>query len=389
MKLTSRQRVLKAINHEEPDRIPIDIGGTLITTIHKTAHRNLMDYLGFPNSGEDLYDIIQQAVRPDPRILDRFGNDCYCILPGFSNDWSLEITSDPQGSYFTDEWGVIYKKPYGGFYFDVYKSPLSNATAADLKCFSFPNGRDHGRVKDLRSRTRKIFNETEYALIMSDGTWGIMQHTAILLGFERYYDCFSTDLSFLLNVMEKVLEFEFAYMDTVLPEVKDYVQIVSTSDDLGTQSGPMINPEIYREWIKPLHKSLIEHIKRRCDAKIFFHSCGAISQFIPDLIEIGVDILNPVQVSANKMDSKKLKSEYGKDITFWGGGCDTQGVLPRGTPKDVRTEVLNRITDFAPGGGFVFCPVHNIQPEVPPANLVSMYDTLLDHGHYPLKFEGA
>jgi uroporphyrinogen decarboxylase len=224
---------------------------------------------------------------------------------------------------------------------------------------------------------------------MSDGTWGIMQHTAILLGFERYYDCFSTDLSFLLNVMEKVLEFEFAYMDTVLPEVKDYVQIVSTSDDLGTQSGPMINPEIYREWIKPLHKSLIEHIKRRCDAKIFFHSCGAISQFIPDLIEIGVDILNPVQVSANKMDSKKLKSEYGKDITFWGGGCDTQGVLPRGTPKDVRTEVLNRITDFAPGGGFVFCPVHNIQPEVPPANLVSMYDTLLDHGHYPLKFEGA
>ncbi len=387
MGLTSRQRVLKAINHEEPDRIPIDIGGTLITTIHRTAHRNLMEYLGWSHFEEDLYDVIQQAVRPDPRILNRFGNDSYCILPGSSSAWSLEITSHKQASYFTDEWGVVYKKPHGGFYFDLYESPLAKATMGDLKSFPWPDGNDPGRTKDLKSRTQEIFNNTEYALIMSDGTWGIMQHTAILLGYERYYNCFTTDLRFLRAVMERVLEFEFTYMDAILPEVKDYMHIVNTSDDLGTQLGPLINPKTYRKWIKPLHKSLIEHIRKHCTAKIFFHSCGAISEFIPDLIDIGIDILNPVQVSAEGMDSKKLKREFGADLTFWGGGCDTQKILPRGTPKNVKAEVLRRISDFASGGGFVFCPVHNIQADVPPENLVAMYETVLEHGRYPLRFD--
>jgi uroporphyrinogen decarboxylase len=343
-----------------------------------------MNYLGHSLLTEDLYDLIQQVVRPDQRVLDRFGNDCTCILPGQSSAWSLDITRDQQGSYFTDEWGIVYKKPHGGFYFDLYKSPLSSATIADLKSFPWPDGGDSGRTTDLRSRTRRMFDETDYALIMSDGTWGIMQHTAILLGYERYFDCFASDLKFLRAVMERVLEFEFAYMDAVLPKVKDYVQIVNTSDDLGTQLGPLINPKTYREWIKPLHRSLIEHIKKHCNAKIFFHSCGAISEFIGDLIEIGIDILNPVQVSAEGMDSKKLKREFGTDITFWGGGCDTQRTLPRGTPEDVQAEVLRRIADFAPGGGFVFCPVHNIQADVPPENLVAMYETVLSRGRYPL-----
>ncbi len=389
MRLTSRQRVLKAVNHQEPDRIPIDIGGTLITTIHRTAHKNLMEYLGWSQFEEDLYDIIQQVVRPDPKILDRLANDCYCILPGPSSAWSLQITNDQQATYFTDEWGVVYKKPHGGFYFDVYKSPLTSATMSELRRFSWPDGGDPGRTKNLRSRAQEVFDGTDYALIMSDGTWGIMQHTAILLGYERYYDCLATDLRLLRTIMEKVLEFEFAYMDAVMPEVSDYVHIVNTSDDLGTQSAPLLNPKTYRKWIKPLHKSLIEHIKKHCDAKIFFHSCGAIFEFIPDLIEIGVDILNPVQVSAAGMDSKKLKREFGRDLTFWGGGCDTQRILPRGTPQEVRTEVLHRMADFAPGGGFVFCPVHNIQADVSPENLVAMYETVLEHGCYPLKFHSA
>jgi uroporphyrinogen decarboxylase len=383
MDLTSRQRVLKAVNHEEPDRVPIDIGGTLLTGIHKNAHKNLVEYLGYPYVEEDL-DIIQQLVKPDQRILDRFGNDCYRVLPGLPRSWSLEISGDEQGKYFTDEWGIVFKMPHRGFYFDVHKSPLSKATIGELKSFSWPNGKDPGRRIGLRERASKIYTDTEYALIMGDGTWGLMLHTAILLGFERYYDCFASDLRFLRAVLEKILEFEFDYMDSILPEVRNYIQIVQISDDLGTQLGPMINPKTYRELVKPLHRSLIENIRKHCDAKIFFHSCGAVSDFIPDFIEIGVDILNPVQVSAAGMDSKKLKAEFGNDIAFWGGGCDTQRVLPRGTPNDVKMEVSRRIHDFAPGGGFVFCPVHNVQSDVPPENLVAMYETALDCGGYPL-----
>jgi uroporphyrinogen decarboxylase len=381
MKLTSRDRVIKAINHEEADRIPIDLGGTIETGIHRIAQKNLMEYLGYPYA-EDQLDIIQQLARPDQRILDRFRGDCYCILPEPPRTWTLEITSDEDATYFTDEWGVVFKKPHRGFYFDVHKSPLAEAGMADLGSFSWPDGKDPGRISGLGEKAQKVFNDTEYALIMGDGTWGLLAETAVLLGFERFYDCFIDNPKLIRTIVEKVLEFELGYMESILPEVKDYIQIVAIADDLGTQSGPMINPKIYREWVKPLHKCLIEHIKKLSGSRVFFHSCGAVSDFIPDFIEIGVDILNPVQVSAKGMDSNDLKKEFGADITFWGGGCDTQQVLPRGTPDQVKNEVIRRISDFSPGGGYVFCPVHNIQPDVPPENLLTMYETVLKHGSY-------
>jgi uroporphyrinogen decarboxylase len=156
------------------------------------------------------------------------------------------------------------------------------------------------------------------------------------------------------------------------------------SDDLGTQNGLMMSPEIYRKLIKPAEKRVWEFIKTKTSAFLFLHSCGSVRKLIPDFIELGVDILNPVQISAKDMIPKELKREFGRDLTFWGGGCDTQKVLPFGTTEEVEEEVKRRISEFAPGGGFVFNPVHTIQPKVPAENIIRMFDTAKKHGTYPI-----
>jgi len=362
----------------------LDFGGTNCSTIHRTAHKNLMNLLGFNEFEEEVYDIVQQVVRPDVRLLEMFGSDTYLLLPNFGSSFELQITQDKQYSYFTDEWGARYRMPHKGFFYDFFKNPLAEASHNDLKKYKFPDPYDKGRVRNLNSAARKAFEQSDYAIIMSDGIWGMMQHSALLLGFQRFYEAIAGDIKFILTLMDRLLEYEYGYWDAVMREVKNYIQIVHISDDLGGQHGPNINPEAYRKFIKPYHKKLINYIKKLADIKILFHSCGSVYEFIPDFIEIGVDILNPVQVSAANMNSEKLKKEFGNDITFWGGGVDTQHVLPLGTPEEVREEVRRRILDFAAGGGFVFAAVHNIQANVPAVNLKAMFDTLNEFGKYTI-----
>lgn len=382
--MTSRERVLTAIAHKEPDRIPVDFGGTNCSTIHSIAHRNLMELMGFKHFEEEMYDIIQQVVRPDQRLLKIFGADTYLILPGFSDDFSLEITSDRSYSYLTDEWGAKYRKPHKGFFYDFYSNPLAETTQEQFKKFKFPDPRNKGRTKNLNKQAKNIFENTEYALIMSDGIWGMLQHSALLLGFYRLYETLASDQILITSILDRLLEYEMGYWESVFNEVRGYIQIVHISDDLGGQFGPNINPLTYRKIIKPYHKRLIDFIRKKADVKILFHSCGSIYEFIPDFIDMGIDILNPVQVSAANMDSAKLKKEFGRDITFWGGGIDTQKVLPFGTPEEVREEVKKRIADFAPGGGFVFTTVHNIQANIPAINIRTMFETAMESGNYPI-----
>jgi uroporphyrinogen decarboxylase len=181
-----------------------------------------------------------------------------------------------------------------------------------------------------------------------------------------------------------VADYQVALYDHVLAEVGDYIQVVMVGDDLGTQNGPMISPDTYRKLVKPAQKRVWQFIKSRTKAFLFLHSCGAVRRFIPDWIELGLDILNPVQVAARDMDPKTLKAEFGRDLTFWGGGCDTQHVLTFGTPDDVEREVRRRIYELGPGGGFVFNQVHNIQPQVPAANILKMFETVFEYGTYPI-----
>jgi uroporphyrinogen decarboxylase len=190
------------------------------------------------------------------------------------------------------------------------------------------------------------------------------------------------DPAFATALLAKLVEAHIRRLEQILPAVEGYVQVIQVGDDLGMQDGPQLSPRLYRQVVKPWHKKLYQYIKEHTSARLFLHACGSVYAFIPDFIEMGVDILNPVQVSARDMDTKRLKQAFGKDITFWGGGCDTQKVLPFGTPAEVREEVKRRIDDLAPGGGFVFNQVHNIQAGVPPENIMAMYEAVHDFGGY-------
>jgi uroporphyrinogen decarboxylase len=199
----------------------------------------------------------------------------------------------------------------------------------------------------------------------------------MLRGYETFMEDLVLDPRLVEALLTVLVDAYCARADRVLPALGDSVDVVLVNDDLGTQAGPMLSPELYRKLIKPHQRRLFAHIKSRTSAALLLHSCGSVRYAIPDLIEIGVDALNPVQVSAAGMDSAELKREFGRDITFWGGGCDTQRVLSRGSVEEVREEVKRRVGDLAPGGGFIFCQVHNIQPEVPPENVVAMLEAVL------------
>jgi uroporphyrinogen decarboxylase len=209
-----------------------------------------------------------------------------------------------------------------------------------------------------------------------------MEMAAWMRGFDNYFSDFANNEKFLVALMTKVMELKMQYWGIALHEAGDHVSAVNEADDFAGQFRMLISPAMYRRIVKPLHKQLFDFIHARTKAKLFFHSCGAIRPVIRDLIEIGVDIINPVQVSATGMDSAELKHEFGPDITFWGGGVDTQRVLGTGTPEDVRADTRRRIEDLAPGGGFVFATVHNIQGNVPAENIMAMWETLQEYGVY-------
>ena len=218
---------------------------------------------------------------------------------------------------------------------------------------------------------------------------GLTEMLFRLRGFEDGYMDLAADPALARALMERVLEEKLAWWGAILPELGDAVDVVGEADDLGGQATPLFAPRTYRALVKPLHAELIAFIRARTRAKVLFHSCGAIRELLPDLVEIGVDVLNPVQVSAAGMETAALKRDFGRDLVFWGGGVDTQGVLGSGTPDDVRTEVRRRVADLAPGGGFVFASVHNIQANVPPENVAAMWEAVAACGAYPVGAEAA
>jgi len=234
----------------------------------------------------------------------------------------------------------------------------------------------------MRERAQHAATVEQHGVFIGGLSAGIMEMAAWTRGFANYFSDFANNEKLLVALMRKVMELKMAYWEKALAEVGDYVDAVNEADDFAAQFRMLISPGMYRKIVKPLHKELFDFIHAHTKAKLFFHSCGAIRPVIGDLIEIGVDILNPVQVSATGMDSAELKKEFGKDVTFWGGGVDTQRVLGDGTLEQVRADTRRRIEDLAPGGGFVFATVHNIQGNVPPENIMAMWETLQEFGRY-------
>jgi len=263
----------------------------------------------------------------------------------------------------------------------VYHPLESINTIEELKKHNFYLPIDEDTLNELHKRAKNLYENTDYALMLN-GAGGIYEWAQGLRGWGQFMMDLAGDPEFAGVLLDKLVEANIQRLEQVLPVVEGYVQIVQTGDDLGIQAGPQLSPKLYKQVVKPRHKRLYQYLREHTDAYIFIHTCGSVYEFIPDFIEMGIDILNPVQVSAKDMDTKKLKDEFGKDVTFWGGGCDTQKVLPFGTPSEVKEEVKKRINDLAPDGGFVFTQVHNIQAGIPPENIMAMYGAVKSFGKY-------
>jgi len=382
--LTSRDRVLIALDHQEPDRVPVDVGSTKVSGICAGAYRRILDALGLPARDVQIWDLTQQLAAVEFDVLEALGGDCIPITTADPEPPVVQVEADGS-EWFRDSWGALVRKPRDGFYFDLVEPPLREPTPEALKALSWPDPDDPRRYAGLRDRARRLRETTPYALVgladFGSDILGTFQHNR---GYTESLLDLAANPDFAEAYFERVTDIAVRAWSHFLTEVGDLVDVVTTFDDLGMQDRPLMSVKMYRRLLKDRHARIFETIRRHTKAAIFFHTDGAVLDFIPDLVEIGVQVLNPVQVSSRGMDdTAELKRRFGKELVFWGAGCDSQAVLPRGTPEDVRREAERRIRDLAPGGGFVFAPVHNIQDDVPPENVLAMFETAREAGHYP------
>jgi uroporphyrinogen decarboxylase len=388
--VNSRERILAAINHKEPDKVPIDLGGTIASTITHVANEKLKKYLKINKSGEIVTQPWLEVVLPLDEILDLFETDCRTIRmksptpdPGSSQEvagYSGDLRDKPQGYTFLDEMGTTWIKgeydcsPVGGY-------PLINASLEDLEKHPWPDPYNPGRVEGLKQEARELHEKTDYAILSDIMCGGPFENSLWLRGFEQFLSDLAYDNKFAHTILEKVTDIDIGLWDAQLSQVGEYVDVVCQGDDMGMQSGLQFSPETYRKIIKPYHKKLFSFIRSKTDAKIWLHSCGSVYDIIPDLIEIGIDALNPVQVSAKNMDLKKLKKEYGKDICFWGGGFDVQKI-PFMKLDEIKEEVKKVFDIMKPGGGFVFSGSHNVLPETKGETTYNIFMTAKKYRSY-------
>lgn len=389
--MNARERVMAALHHEVPDRVPIDLGAMRSTGITALAYRRLKEHLGITGGDIYVYDTGQQLAVVEPSILDLFGLDVVPLDLDQLLGWQpytlpdsyparivagFTIETAPDGSVYQLEDGrpVRYRPPSSHYFYRIHHSLAGATTPADLEPFPLQNYSD-GELILLRDRARYLYENTDYA-IMGHFGGSILEAGQDLRGWEQFMIDLARGGPFLEAFLEKLTKFHLANLARYLDAVGPYIQIIAMADDLGTQHALQISPQAYRRWIKPCHSRIYGYVRQHYpEVYVFLHSCGAIYPLIPDLIEAGVQILNPVQISATGMDPVRLKREFGADLTFWGGGCDTQHTLPHGTPEEVAAEVKRLLDIFAPGGGYVFNQVHNIQADVLPENIVAMLET--------------
>lgn len=387
--MTSRERALAALNHQEPDRVPIDIGGLVLYTCwHEDTEARVKKHLGYEGGEAVLNSFISRTVRPDERIRDRFQTDFFGLASQPPSTWQLELHTDEEGgSWFIDEWQCKWRCPPGGHYYDLVTYPLDGATVADVARYKWPDPSDPARLAGLSEMAKDLYENTDYCLCYTP-IWstGVFQVSGMLQGWENHYVNLIANKKVSQAVFDGLTEFNLGQLEAILAAVGDYIQVVNLSDDLGFQDRPMIRLSVFQEMVKPCYKKMVDFIKtKKPELKIVFHSDGAIAQFLPEFIDLGLDATNPVQVSCSGMDdTAKLKREFGDKLTFWGAGVDTQFTLPTGSVEDVRAEVKRRIRDLAPGGGYIFAAIHNVQFDAPPENVVACYDSALKFGTYPI-----
>lgn len=375
-KYTPRERFRSVLEHREPDRVVVDLGG-FQSGITGVAYDKLKRKLGLLRETE-IVERIQQLAKLDEAVLERFEVDTRYIFLKPSANWNPQERVEEDSVSFIDEWGTRWRKPHTSYYFDPVEFPLASAAVDELSRYPWLDPHDRSKVEGLKEEALNL-RERGYAVCTTVS--GVFEQSWYLASLERLLIELRENPRFAEALMDKVLEMQKGIYGNLLEEAGDYLDLIEIWEDISTQQGPLISPNLYKKIIKPRTRELIQFIKQKTKAKVALHSCGSVSWAIDDFIDIGVEVLNPVQVGAANMDTKILKARYGNVLSFW-GGIDTQRILPHGTVREVEEEVRRRVDDLAPGGGYIMAAVHNIQPDVPPENIIGMFDTCLRYGHY-------
>ncbi len=400
--MTSRARVNAALNHEPTDRVPIDMGGTRVTGIASVAYHRLLEHLDLDEAIQ-LYDIKQQLALPSLDVVDRLGGDVVlinrlgptsgmpflcldrwkdgrltdgtpCLVPeayeaNFQEDGTVEVLHEGQV--------VAFRTP-GSLYFDVCTAPLKKAeTCADIDAFVFPDPWSEREEAYIKDQVQRLYYGTDKALFggLSLLNQSFFEIGATLFGYEEFLMNLVLKRDLMEHWLDRMLAHDLEILDKYLAITGPYLSAIQLNDDFGAQESLQISPTLYREMFKPRQKQWIEFARTRTDAKIFLHCDGAIEALLPDFIEIGIDILNPLQTSAKGMDPARIKNTYGKDLSFWGGGVETQTTLPFGSVAEIKQEVRERVELLSRGGGYVFGTIHNIQADIDPAKILAVFET--------------
>lgn len=408
--MTGRERVRAALNHREADRVPVDFGGTRVSGIAATAYRRLAERVGVAGDIR-IYDVKQQLAEPSLAMIRRMGGDVVQVprlgpttgmpflaldewKPGRMTDGSpclVPAAYEPvildDGTIQIHRDGVLYAQRFpSSLYFDVCPAPLAQAeTPADIDRFVWPDPWSDREEAWLRARVGELHAKTDLALFagLPMLCCSFFEVGAVLFGYERFMENLLVNPEMMEHWLDVKLAHDCAILERYLAVAGPYIEAIQTNDDFGAQDALQIPPGLYRSMFKPRQRKWIEFVKARTPAKVFLHCDGAVSEILPDFIEIGIDILNPLQTSARGMEPEKLKREYGRDLSFWGGGVDTQTTLPFGSVDDIRREVRDRVRLLGPGGGFVFTTIHNIQPDIPPEKILAVFETVAECGAYP------
>jgi uroporphyrinogen decarboxylase len=369
--MTHRERVLAALNHRTPDRVPVDIGGTFASTINVRAYDKLKAYLGVPERPTEFDSRRSATAKWDEDVLQKLDVDCRGVIPRGASRTARDL---PDGSY-EDAWGVTWAHPHSEGHYYVRKPVLTGVLTADtLKNYPWPDPDDATYTDGLRERARKLHEETDYAVILCPPV-GVFHQCQFMRGYDQWLIDAAADPVAFAGLADAVLEYWMGLARNLIRACMPYIDAIFYGDDIAFQNGPMMGPAMFRRTMKPRLKQIMDMYRQEAGARIpiIYHTCGAAASLIPDLIDIGVTCLNPVQVAATGMDTAVLKKQFGRDMAFL-GGVDTQWVLPFGTPDDVRAEVRRRVADLNADGGYILGAVHNIQAEVPPENVAAMVD---------------
>jgi uroporphyrinogen decarboxylase len=384
--MNSRERVLAALNHKEPDRVPLDMG-SIQSGIHIKAYERLLEHLDIQDENIQYYDFGQQLAVPCEALLKRFHIDTRYLRPIDSikpRNYQPERVDKYVGNYdaLGVFWGNFASKPLNEIlYYDPVIHPLQNMKSIEeIHSYSWPKKMDIPKFEDLR-KTGEMLRKTDYAI--STHVLGcVWEYTTFMFGFVTALRNMRTKPELLKATMGHLLEYWMSLSENFLKNLGKYVDIVCVNGDLAEQAGPIMSDKMYSELIKPYEAKFSAHIHNLADVKINYHSCGSTPQFIPHFIDIGYDAHNPVQISANDMEPCSLKRRFGDKISFWGGLCNTQKTLPFGTLEEIRNEVRTNLECFKPGGGYIAANIHNITAEVPPENIVAMFDAAIEFGDY-------